>query len=51
VLVRATAAPLFLACLAAATVLALAAPQRLAAVLAVGFVALGLGMVVAARRA
>jgi hypothetical protein len=51
VLVRATAAPLFLACLAAATVLALAAPQRLAAVLALGFVALGLGMVVAARRA
>jgi hypothetical protein len=50
VLVRATAAPLFFACLAAATVLAVAVPERLAAVLALGFLALGLGMAVAARR-
>jgi hypothetical protein len=50
VLVRATAAPLFFACLAAATVLAVAVPERLAAVLALGFLALGLGMAMAARR-
>jgi hypothetical protein len=50
VLVRATAAPLFLACLAAATVLAIAAPERLAAVLALGFLALGLGTAIVARR-
>jgi hypothetical protein len=47
---RAAAAPLFFACLAAATVLAVAVPERLAAVLALGFVALGLGMAVVARR-
>jgi hypothetical protein len=50
VVVRAAAAPLFFACLAAATVLAVAVPERLAAVLALGFVALGLGMAVVARR-
>jgi hypothetical protein len=50
VLVRATAAPLFLACLAAAIVLAVAVPERLAAVVALGFVALGLGMAVLGRR-
>ena len=43
--------PLFFACLAAATVLAAVAPERLAAVLALGFLALGLGMAVVARRA
>jgi hypothetical protein len=32
-------------------VLAVAAPERLAAVFALGFLALGLGMAVAARRA
>jgi hypothetical protein len=51
VVVRAAAGPLFLACLAAAIVLAVAMPERLAAVLALGFLALGLGMAVAARRA
>jgi hypothetical protein len=50
VLVRAVAAPLFLACLAAATVLAIAAPERLAVVLALGFLALGLGTAIVARR-
>jgi hypothetical protein len=50
VLVRATAAPLFLACLAAPTALAVAAPERLAAVAALGFLALGLGTVVLVRR-
>jgi hypothetical protein len=50
VLVRAAAAPLFLACLAAAVVLAVAAPERLAAVVALGFLALGLGTAVVARR-
>jgi hypothetical protein len=50
VLVRATAAPLFLTCLAAATVLAVAVPQRLAAAAALGFVALALATAVAARR-
>jgi hypothetical protein len=49
--VRSAAGPLFLACLATAIVLAVAAPERLAAVLALGFLALGLGMAVAARRA
>jgi hypothetical protein len=49
VVVRAAAGPLFLACLAAAIVLAVAMPERLAAVLALGFLALG--MAVAARRA
>jgi hypothetical protein len=51
VVVRAAAGPLFFACLAAATVLAAVAPERLAAVLALGFLALGLGMAVVARRA
>ncbi|HEV2893210.1 MAG TPA: hypothetical protein VG411_05635, partial [Actinomycetota bacterium] len=51
VLVRAAAGPLFFACLAAATVMAVAVPERLAAVLALGFLALGLGMAVVARRA
>jgi hypothetical protein len=51
VVVRSAAGPLFLACLAAAIVLAVAAPERLAAVLALGFLALGLGMAVVARRA
>jgi hypothetical protein len=51
VLVRATAGPLFVCCLAAATVLALAVPERLAAVAALGFLLLGLGMAVLARRA
>ena len=50
VLVRATAAPLFLTCLAAATVLAVAVPQRLAAVAALGFLCLALATAVAARR-
>jgi hypothetical protein len=51
VLVRSAAGPLFLACLATAIVLAVAVPERLAAVLALGFLALGLAMAVAARRA
>ena len=50
VVVRAAAGPLFFACLAAAVVLAVAVPERLAAVLALGFLALGLGMAVVARR-
>ena len=50
VLVRATAAPLFFACLAAATVLAVVVPDRLAALAALGFLALGLGTAVLARR-
>ena len=49
VLVRAAVGPLFVACLAAATVLSVAAPERLATVLALGFLALGLGMAVLAR--
>jgi hypothetical protein len=51
VVVRATAAPIFFACLAAALVLTVAAPERLAAVLALAFLALGLGTAVLARRA
>jgi hypothetical protein len=51
VLARVAAGPLFFVCLAAATVLALAAPERLAAVIALGFLVLGLGMAVLARRA
>jgi hypothetical protein len=51
VVARVAAAPLFFACLAAATVLAVVMPERLAAVLALGFLALGLGMAVVARRA
>ena len=50
VLVRAAAGPLFFACLAAASVLALAVPNRVAAVVALGFLAVGLGMAVLARR-
>jgi hypothetical protein len=50
VLVRATAGPLFVCCLAAATVLAIAMPQRLAAAAALGFLLLGLGMALLARR-
>jgi hypothetical protein len=50
VAVRAAAGPLFLACLAAAVVLAVAAPRTLAAMVALGLLALGLGMVVLARR-
>jgi hypothetical protein len=50
VLVRAMAGPLFLACLAAASVLAVAVPSRVAAVVALGFLAGGLGMAVLARR-
>jgi hypothetical protein len=51
VVARVAAAPLFFACLAAATVLAVAMPERLAAALALGFLALGLGMAVLARQA
>jgi hypothetical protein len=51
VVARVAAAPLFFACLAAATVLAVVMPERLAAVLALGFLALGLGMAVLARQA
>jgi hypothetical protein len=50
VVVRAAAGPLFFACLAAAIVLAVAVPERLAALVALGFLALGLGMAVLARR-
>ena len=50
VFVRATAGPLFFVCLAAAIVLAVAVPERLAALVALGFLALGLGMAVLARR-
>jgi hypothetical protein len=50
VLLRATAGPVFFCCLGAATVLALAVPERLAAAAAVGFLLLGLGTVVRARR-
>jgi hypothetical protein len=50
VLVRAAVGPLFFACLAAATVLSVAVPERLGSVLALGFLALGLGMAVLARR-
>jgi hypothetical protein len=50
VLVRAAAGPLFFACLAAASVLAVAVPNRVAAVVALGFLAAGLGMAVLARR-
>jgi hypothetical protein len=50
VLVRATAGPLFFVCLAAASALAVAVPSRLAALVALGFLGVGLGMVVLARR-
>ncbi|HET6748631.1 MAG TPA: hypothetical protein VFL71_05155 [Actinomycetes bacterium] len=50
VLLRATAAPLFLAFLAATTVLALAAPGRPAAGAGLGCLLAGLGIVLVARR-
>jgi hypothetical protein len=50
VLVRSAAGPLFFLCLAAATALAVAVPERLAALVALGFLALGLGMAVLTRR-
>ncbi|HEU4399252.1 MAG TPA: hypothetical protein VFU54_15615, partial [Actinomycetota bacterium] len=50
VLLRATAAPLFLALLLAATALALAMPGRLAVGAGLGCVLAGLGIAVAARR-
>jgi hypothetical protein len=50
VVVRTAAAPLFFACLAAATVLSVTVPEPLAEVLALGFLALGLAMAVLARR-
>ena len=50
VLARAAAGPLFLACLAAATVLAVAVPERLGALAGLGFLVLGLGTAVLARR-
>jgi len=50
VLLRATAAPLFLALLLAATTLALAMPGRLAVGAGLGCVLAGLGIAVAARR-
>jgi hypothetical protein len=50
VLVRSAAGPLFFACLATATVLAVAVPERLAAVVALGLLTLGLGMAVLTRR-
>jgi hypothetical protein len=50
VLARAAAGPLFLACLTAATVLAVAVPERLGALAGLGFLVLGLGTAVLARR-
>jgi hypothetical protein len=50
VLLRAAGVPLFVGCLAAATALALAVPGRLAAAAGIGFVLIGLGVAVAARR-
>ncbi|HEV3398691.1 MAG TPA: hypothetical protein VG693_05320 [Actinomycetes bacterium] len=50
VVVRTAAAPLFFACLAAATVLSVAVPEPLAELLALAFLVLGLGMAVLARR-
>jgi hypothetical protein len=50
VLVRAAAGPLFYACLAVASVLAVAVPNRLGAVVALGFLGVGLGTAVLARR-
>jgi hypothetical protein len=49
-LVRTAAAPLFLVCLAAATVLSVAVQEPVAEVLALAFLALGLGTAVLARR-
>ncbi|HEX8134337.1 MAG TPA: hypothetical protein VF880_13030, partial [Actinomycetes bacterium] len=51
VLLRATAAPLFLGLLLAATALALAMPGRLAALGGLGCVCAGLGVALLARRA
>jgi hypothetical protein len=50
VLLRATAAPLFLGLLLAATALALAMPGRLSALGGLGCVVAGLGIAVQARR-
>jgi hypothetical protein len=50
VVVRAAAAPLFACCLAAATALSLAGPEPPAAVVAAGFLLLGLGTALLARR-
>ena len=50
VLVRAMAGPLFFACLATASVLTVAVPNQVAAVVALGFLAVGLGTAVLARR-
>jgi hypothetical protein len=50
VLLRAAGGPLFVACLATATGLALAVPGRLAAVAGLVFVLIGLGVALAARR-
>jgi hypothetical protein len=48
--IRATAGPLFFVCLAAATVLAVAVPDRVGALVALGFLVLGFGTAVLARR-
>jgi hypothetical protein len=50
VLVRTAAGPLFFVCLAAAILLAAAVPERLGAVVALGFLALGFATAVLARR-
>ena len=50
VLARATAGPLFFACLAAATVLAVAVPELAGVLVALGLLALGLGMTLLAGR-
>ena len=50
VLARAAAGPLFFACLAVASGLAVAVPNRLGAVVALGFLGFGLGTAVLARR-
>jgi hypothetical protein len=50
VLVRATAGPLFFACLVAATVLAVAVPELAGVLVALGLLALGLGMTLLASR-
>jgi hypothetical protein len=50
VLVRAAAGPLFIACLVAATVLAVAVPELAGVLVALGLLALGLGMTLLAGR-
>jgi hypothetical protein len=50
VLARATAGPLFFACLVAATVLAVAVPELAGVLVALGLLALGLGMTLLAGR-